>query len=173
MYSSSPVSNKSRKTTHNNKPYTVEMVDWIRYHKVDKNMQFKIDMLPLFFKQFPDRYDPDATEQILSSRYYRDNRRPLLDEEGNWYVKNKSLALTSDKVRDRVTAEGKELDVPASLVERAPWRVVSGKYDHWKSPISEADKEKARQILKGDDPNDPDGSKCTRSLMLWTVLTMQ
>ena len=136
-------------------------------------MQFKTDMMPLFFEQFPDRYDPDATEQILSSRYYRDNRRPLLDKDGKWYVDEKGLALTSDKVRDRSTAEGKELDVPAMLVERAPWRVVSGKYDHWKSPISEADKERAREILKGNDSNDPEGSKFAQCLVLWMVLTIR
>lgn len=127
-------------------------------------MSFKVDMMPLFFEQFPKRYDPDATEQILSSRYYRDNSRPELDDKGNWSVDEKgNLKLLSDKVRDRSTAEGKDLDVPASLVDRAPWRVVSGKYDHWKSPILEGDKERARKILEGDDPSDTHGSKSSSS----------
>ena len=125
-------------------------------------MSFKADMMPLFFEQFPERYDPDATEQILSSRYYRDNNRPELDAKGNWGVDDRgNLKMLSDKVRDRFTAKGKALDVPASLVDRAPWRVACAKYDHWKSLILEKDKERARGILEGNDPNDTYGSKST------------
>ena len=131
----------------------------MRYHKVDRSMSYKNDMLPLFFEQFPCRYEPGATEQMLSSRMYRDNKRPVLDEHGRWSLNEKGgLKVTDAKIRDQTTLEGLELDLPYKLVDRAPWRVVDGRYDHWKSPILEADKRRARAILEGNDPCDVHGS---------------
>lgn len=160
--SSPPV---SKPTAHSNKPYTAEMCDWIRYHRVDRGLTFKQDMLPLFFEQFPERFEPNATEQILSSRYYRDNDRPWLDENGNWGVDQKgALKTVKTKVRDATTAEGKELDFPRSLVDKWPARLLCERYRHWKSPILEEDRDRARQILAGQDPNDLHGSKSYPSL---------
>ena len=158
--STSPVSKPRVISTHNNKPYSIEMIDWIRYHRVDRGMAFKSDMMPLFFAQFPERYDANATEQILSSRYYRDNSRPFLDAGGNRVLDSKgNLKVVSARVRDRSTAEGKELDFPSSLVDKWPARLLCEKYMLWKSPIREEDRERARQILVGNDVNDPLGSK--------------
>jgi hypothetical protein len=158
--STSPVSKPRASSTHNNKPYSIEMIDWIRYHRVDRGMAFKSDMMPLFFEQFPERYDANATEQMLSSRYYRDNSRPFLDAGGNRVLDSKgNLKVVSARVRDRGTAEGKELDFPSSLVDKWPARLLCEKYRLWKSPIREEDRERARQILAGNDVNDPLGSK--------------
>jgi hypothetical protein len=145
-----------KKGTHNNKAYTKEQCMWIRYHKVDRGMEYKT-MLPLFHAEFPDRYDPLATGQTLSSRTYRDNDRPWLDENGAWGLDEKGkLKMVQSKVRHRNTAEGKELAFPYTLVDKWPAMVLEYQ---WKSPILEEDKEKARQILAGNDPCDPQGSK--------------
>ncbi|KAG0650572.1 hypothetical protein D0Z07_3209 [Hyphodiscus hymeniophilus] len=150
----------SQHIAHINRPYTPEMCDWIRYHRVDRGLSFKQQMLPLFFDQFPNRYEPNATEQTLSSRYYRDNDRPWLDENNNWDVDEKgALKTVKAKVRDATTAEGRDLDFPMSLVDKWPARLLCEKYRHWKSPILEEDRERAEQILAGNDPNDPHGKR--------------
>ena len=144
------------------------MLDWIRYHRVDRKMQFKTEMLPLFFEQFPERYDPNATGQTLSARYYRDNMRPVLDDDGMWGVDEKgALKEVSANVRQGSTAEGKKLDLPASLVDKWPARLLCESYKRWKSPILEEDRERARQILAGNDVNDPLGSKLPLALVSW------
>ena len=150
--------NHLKRATHNNKAYTKEQCMWIRYHKVDRCMEYKT-MLPLFQAEFPDRYDPLATGQTLSSRTYRDNDRPWLDENGMWALDEKGrLKMVQSKVRYRNTTEGKELAFPYTLVDKWPALVLEYQ---WKSPILEEDKEKARQILAGNDPSDPQGSKLT------------
>ncbi|KAG0647623.1 hypothetical protein D0Z07_6847 [Hyphodiscus hymeniophilus] len=139
------------------------MIHWIRYHAVDRNMQFKA-MIEPFFQQFPERR-AHATHQILTSRYYRDNDRPELDEHGNWgfYAEGKEkgkLRMVKSKVRDRQTEEGQEIDFPYTLVDKWPRRVLEYQ---WLSPILEEDRERAKRILAGDDPSDPMGSPRKRA----------
>lgn len=133
----------------------------MRYHQVDLGLAWDRGLLPLFWEQFPERYDPDVTYQCLSSRLYRDNDYPTLDAEGNWGCDEKGKLLLTKyggRVRDQTTAKGKELDLPYPLVDRAPWRIVSGRYDHWVSGIQPKDRERARRIEAGDDPLDLHGS---------------
>jgi len=141
---------------HNNNKYTVEMIDWIRYHRVDRGLPWEAELLPRFFDQFPERYHPKATVQTLTSRYYRDNTVPELDENGKWQIDEKGhLKLQSAKVRSRSTVVGK--DIPRGLVDKWPARLLT--YTNWKCPVLEKDRERARKILSGNDPTDPHGSK--------------
>jgi len=153
---------------HNNNKYTVEMIDWIRYHRVDRGLPWEAELLPRFFDQFPERYHPKATVQTLTSRYYRDNTVPELDEKGNWQVDEKGhLKLQSAKVRGRSTVVGK--DIPRTLVDKWPARLLT--YDKWKCPVLEKDKERARRILAGNDPSDPQGSKSISQFDITLVYT--
>jgi hypothetical protein len=136
------------------------MIMWMRYFAVDRDFKYN-DLLPLFWEQFPERWDPvtspRATGQMISSRLYRDNDRPELDENNKWGFDDKGkLKMVKAKVREQTTAEGKDLSFPYTLVEKWPARLLE--YE-WKMPILEEHKEMARRILRGDDPNDPQGSK--------------
>ena len=121
-------------------------------------MEFKV-LVPLFFNQFPERR-ANATHQILTARYYRDNERPELDEFGRWGFHTKGkfkghLKMVPAPCRQRNTAEGREIDFPYTLVDKWPEKVLEYK---WKVPVLEEDKNRARRILAGDDPSDPFGS---------------
>jgi hypothetical protein len=148
---------RKRSRPHSNKPYTIEQVDWIRYHAEDRDMSFKAEMMPLFWADFPDRHDPYVTEQTLSARHYRANMIPKLDERGEPIIVNGRVLMVSYKIRDRNTEWGKKADIPTGLVDAYPWRLVT--YTHWKSPVLEKDMERAKQILAGNDPSDLRGSK--------------
>lgn len=143
---------------------------WMRYFKVDRGMKFN-DMLPLFWEQFPERWDPfsspEATGQMLSSRYYRDNDRPDVDDEGKCGFDDKGkLRLIKAPVRQQTTDEGKELSFPMTMVDKWPARLLE--YD-WKLGILEEHKERAVQILAGNDKSDPQGSKLTVTLRDFTL----
>jgi hypothetical protein len=71
-------------------------------------------MVPLF-------YDPDATEQKLSSRYYRDNNIPEVSYKGNLGFDDKENSeMLSRRIQGHCTAKWKDLDTGTSLVEMAP-----------------------------------------------------
>jgi hypothetical protein len=151
----SPSPAPGSKPPHNNKSYDKEMIMWMRYFHVDLKVKFKA-MLPLFYRQFPERWNPFAKEQSLSARFYRDCWRPARDEHGNLIFDAKGRPVTIPaKCRARATAEGKRLQFPYSLVDKWPSEVL--KYE-W---TLEKDKERARQILSGNDPSDPQGSELT------------
>jgi hypothetical protein len=106
----------------------------MRYYKCDLKTDFK-KALGLFWKQFPERRadlapgGKEPSEQILSSRHYRDNLVPRLDDDGNYMLDSKGrLVEDNAKVRDGNTPQGREKDVPVKLVEKHPWRAINYKW---------------------------------------------
>ncbi|KAG9246784.1 hypothetical protein BJ878DRAFT_416179 [Calycina marina] len=138
------------------KAYTREQVDFCRYMKEDCNLSFA-EIQILFQSRFTDVFRD--SNQCFSSRVYRDNVVPQLDDNGkslsgNLLFDSKGkLLLTEAKVRDRTTPEGKEKCIPYTLVDKWPHRAI--KYD-W---VSEEHKHIARLILQGVDPSDREGSR--------------
>jgi len=134
-----------------NKAYTREQVDFCRYMKLDCEMSFH-EVKILFGKRFPEV--SRESNQCFSSRYYRDNVIPQLDENGRLMFDDKGkLQLEAVGVRGRNTPEGRAKCVPFTLIDRSPWRAIT--YD-W---VSKEHKAIARLILDGIDPTDPQGSR--------------
>lgn len=98
----------------------------------------------------------------LSSRYYRDNKVPKLDEQGELAVdNNRKVIMIPCKVRGRDT-EGKE--IPYMFVDRYPDQALL--YD-W---VKLEDKEKARQILQDfEEEVKETGISGTLLLRLWNI----
>lgn len=124
---------------------TPEQVDWIRYMKEDCKHAWK-ELPSLFALQFPDvhgyGYDSRTSDQCFSSRGYRDNRRPLINEEWNLILDdNGRVTWVEALVRERSTAEGMELDYPFTLVELHPERAAQYVW------VSDEHKAMARRIL--------------------------
>lgn len=142
---------RQRKPSFSNSPYDDEEVHWIRYQREDCGESWQ-NMLVLWNQQFGTKR---LTVQCLSSRYYRDNKIPALDECGKPILdRNGKAVMIPAKVRDRNTAEGK--DIPFTFVEKHPYWAL--RYD-WVSP---AHKEKARNILAAlDAPCEPSSKSHT------------
>ncbi|KAH8653052.1 hypothetical protein BGZ60DRAFT_533248 [Tricladium varicosporioides] len=140
------------KPGHSNRKYAVEEVCWIRYMKEDCGKAWK-DFPRLYFIQFLEPLgitelpNDRNTAQCFSSRYYRDNDRPAIDENGNYMIgSNGRVQLVPAKVRDRTTPEGKAQDIPYTLVEKHPERALMYSW------VQEVHKEEARAILRGERP---------------------
>jgi hypothetical protein len=144
-YSDSSVysrADRKHKPPHSNKPYTPEHVYWMRYMKEDCAKSWK-EMLVLWHIQFPD--DPRESDQCLSSRYYRNNKAPEVDQSGNPIVgPNGKAVMFSAKVRSRTTPQGKAMDVPFKFVEKHPEAALTYAW------VSEEDKAIARKIISGE-----------------------
>ena len=133
-----------------NRPYNRAQIDWIRYFKVDLSISYDSMDKP-FAVQWPGE---SKTGHCFSARLYRDNWMPCVDAANNpMYDEKGKIKMEAAKMREMKTQEGKEKCIPYSLVDRYPWRAVEYQW------IREEDKERARAILSGDDPNDPTGSK--------------
>jgi hypothetical protein len=124
---------------HSNKPYTVEQVHFLRYHKEDlANVWLAVHSM--FYQRFPD--SERLSIACLTSRYYRDNRVPKVDANGELVLdKNGNPIMIKAKIRDRATPEGKS--IPYLFIEKHPEFAL--KYD-WVRP---EDKAVALKILQG------------------------
>jgi hypothetical protein len=133
---------RKHKPPHSNKPYTPEHVYWMRYMKEDCGKSWK-EMLVSWHIQFSD--DPRESDQCLSSRYYRNNKAPEVDQSGNPIVgPNGKAVMFSAKVRSRTTPQGKAMDVPFKFVEKHPEAALTYAW------VSEGDKAIARKIISGE-----------------------
>jgi len=104
-----------------------------------------------FAVQFPDAdgFGIRDSDQCFSSRGYRDNRRPDLDDDWNLKLgEDGKVVWILAKVRERSTPEGRERQFPYTLVEQRPELAI--KYS-W---VSREHKEMARRILITASPND-------------------
>jgi hypothetical protein len=158
---------------HSNKPYTREQVHFIRYLREDCQQGSKIswpEILALFLQQFPEYQsaDPPLSVQCLSSRYYRANEAPMLDENGEPVLDSSGkVRMIRCKVRGRNMGQGKH--IPYLLVDKHPDFALV--YD-WVKP---EDKVKATRIVQALEKN---GAENENSGMLpfargkWTVLTI-
>lgn len=130
-----------RKSTlpHSNKPYTLEQVHFMRYYREDCGL-FWPQVHALFYRHWPN--SGRITVACLSSRYYRSNVVPKLDENGEPVLdKNGKVVMITAKVRERGTAEGK--NKPFLLVDKHPEFALI--YD-W---VEAEHKRKATRILQG------------------------
>ncbi|CAD6444884.1 ccdda093-ef53-4298-9a89-ad62c5b8fb59 [Sclerotinia trifoliorum] len=117
---SQSVSAPNRKRARSNKAYSIEEVDFIRYHKEDLNKTWD-EILSFFKRYFVDR----DTEQSLSSRYYRDNCFKMYDADGRpMQDENGKIRTFSAKVRQRGTPAGREEALPYTLVQKHPERAM-------------------------------------------------
>lgn len=111
----------------------------MRYHREDLAYTWVV-IHSMFYQRFPD--SERQTVPCLTSRYYRDNRVPKLDANGEPVLdKNEKPVMIKAKVRDRATAEGKS--IPYLFIEKHPEFAL--KYD-WVRP---EDKAVALKILQG------------------------
>lgn len=111
----------------------------------------------LFAFQFPDEqgFDTRISDQCFSSRGYRDNRRPLVNEKWNlMFDEDGKVVMIDAKVRERSTAEGMALDYPFTLVELHPRLAIQYSW------VSDEHKAMARKILMSPSL---EGSKCMGS----------
>jgi len=112
---------------------------WIRYHREDLLLSWPI-LLKLFTRRFPEYIR--LSVQCLSSRYYRDNKVPMLDADGNPELDaNGKVIMVPCKVRGRNTAGGKY--IPYLFVDKHP--DFACVFD-WVRP---EDKARAERILRG------------------------
>ncbi|TGO33306.1 hypothetical protein BHYA_0253g00030 [Botrytis hyacinthi] len=119
---SQPVSLPDKKKPRSNKAYSLEEVDFIRYHKEDLNKHWP-EVLLCFRKQF--RGYQRESEQCLSSRYYRDNNIKMYDESGRvMRDENGRTRYISAKVRRRGTPAGRLEGIPYTLVQKHPERAM-------------------------------------------------
>ena len=133
-----------------NRPYNRAQIDWIRYFKIDLSLSYDSMDKP-FEEQWPGE---SKSGHCFSARLYRDNWMPRVDASNNpMYDEKGKVKMDPAKMRDMKTLEGKEKCIPYSLVDRYPWRAVEYRW------VREEDKERARAILRSDDPNDPTGSE--------------
>jgi hypothetical protein len=86
----------------------------------------------MFYQRFPD--SERQTVPCLTSRYYRDNRVPNLDANGEPVLDKKGKpVMIKAKIRDRATPEGKS--IPYLFIEKHPEFAL--KYD-WVRPEDKA-----------------------------------
>lgn len=135
---SAPTPNK--KKPRSNKAYSIEEVDFIRYHKDDLRKHWP-EILSLFRQYFRQRQRD--SEQCLSSRYYRDNCCKMYDANGRpMRDDNGKIRVISCKVRSRGTPAGREEALPFTLVQKHPSRAM--RYP-W---VSEQHKVEARRLAE-------------------------
>jgi hypothetical protein len=109
----------------------------------DDCMESWREMLVLWRIQFPN--DQRESDQCLSSRYYRDNKAPQVNQDGNPIVRpNNKAVMFSAKVRNRTTPQGKAMDVPFKFVEKHPEAALTYAW------VSEDNKKIARKIISGE-----------------------
>jgi hypothetical protein len=113
---------------------------WIRYHREDLNLPWPV-VLKLFTRRFPEY--ARLSVPCLSSRYYRDNKVPMLDPETEEVVLDESgkVVMVPCKVRGRNSKEGKE--VPYLFIDRHPECAMMFEW------VSREDRERAERILRG------------------------
>ncbi|TAQ83402.1 hypothetical protein B7494_g8269 [Chlorociboria aeruginascens] len=115
------------KKPHSNTRYEEEEVDFIRYMKDDCGYCWD-KVLTAFQRQFHAQRAHKTqrdSNQCLSSRYYRDNRFPELDEDGEQRLSPDGRPLwIPAKVRSRTTPEGKIENLPYRLVDKHPERAL-------------------------------------------------
>jgi hypothetical protein len=104
-----------------------------------------------FAAQFPDAdgFDVRTSDQCFSSRGYRDNRRPDIDDD--WMPRlgeDGKVVWILAKVRERSTPEGRERQFPYTLVEQRPELAIKFSW------VSGEHKEMARRILITASPKD-------------------
>jgi len=111
----------------------------MRYHKEDLANVWLV-VHSMFYQRFPD--SERLSIACLTSRYYRDNRVPKVDANGEPVLdKNGNPIMIKAKIRDRATPEGKS--IPYLFIEKHPQFAL--KYD-WVRP---EDKAVALKILQG------------------------
>jgi hypothetical protein len=113
---------------------------YIRYHREDLALSWPA-LLKLFTRRFPEYIR--LSVQCLSSRYYRDNKIPMLDPETGEPVldANGKVVMVPCKVRSRNSATGKF--IPFTFVDKHPdFAVVF----EWVRP---EDRVRAERILRG------------------------
>lgn len=108
------------------------------------------DVVVLFKQQFP--HEKRESNQCLTSRFYRDNDLPAIDE--NWQficegmersghsAAGRKVQRQPAKVRDRASSQHK--DAPHKLVEKHPLRALSYPW------VAAEHKERAQRILEVD-----------------------
>ena len=144
----------SSKNSACNKPYNPVQVDWIRYHKEDLAMPYKLMGEP-FARLWPGEF---KTEHCFSARLYRNNEVPRVDADFRpVYDDNGEPIMESAKMREMKSPAGKARGIPFSLVERFPWRAVEYAW------VSDESKAVARAIMEGKDPKDPTGREYSLS----------
>ncbi|KAF4631422.1 hypothetical protein G7Y89_g6704 [Cudoniella acicularis] len=134
--------------THSNRPYSPEAVDFIRYMKEDCGHKWD-DVPELYYRQFvehaPTKFNDRTTAQAFSSRYYRDDKAPMLDKNWNFIrLEDGRIKYRLAKVRERHTPEGKKEDIPYTLIDKHPDRAVTYSW------VSEEHKAEAERILRGE-----------------------
>jgi hypothetical protein len=113
---------------------------YIRYHREDLALSWPA-LLKLFTRRFPEYIR--LSVQCLSSRYYRDNKIPMLDPETGEPVLdgNGKVVMVPCKVRSRNSANGKF--IPFTFVDKHP--DFAGVFE-WVRP---EDRVRAERILRG------------------------
>ncbi|KAI9641494.1 hypothetical protein NHQ30_010303 [Ciborinia camelliae] len=115
-------STPKKKKPRSNKAYTLEEVDFIRYHKEDLSKRWP-EVLSCFRRFFI--YRQRDSEQCLSSRYYRDNFLRMYDDSGKpMRDDNGKIRTISAKVRRRATPAGRLEALPYTLVQKHPERAI-------------------------------------------------
>ena len=119
----------------------------MRYHKEDLANVWLV-VHSMFYQRFPD--SERLSIACLTSRYYRDNRVPKVDANGEPVLDKNGKPITiKAKIRDRATPEGK--NIPYLFIEKHPEFAL--KYD-WVRP---EDKAVALRILQGLDQPTAEG----------------
>ncbi|TGO16984.1 hypothetical protein BTUL_0022g00860 [Botrytis tulipae] len=142
---SQPVSLSGKKKPRSNKAYSLEEIDFIRYHKEDLNKHWE-EVLLYFRKRF--RGYQRESEQCLSSRYYRDNNIKMYDESGRvMRDENGRIRYISAKVRRRGTPVGRLEGIPYTLVQKHPERAMNYSWvlEHHRNEMKRLAEEKTDQ----------------------------
>jgi len=157
-----PLKHNKKRSSPSNVKYTREQVDFIRYFKEDLGKRWT-DIVDLFAQQFPG--EQRQTPQCLTSRSYRDNQLPYLDENWNLTFEDdegpgqygpRKVRLHPAKVRDRTAHCFK--DAPYKLIEKHPERALQHSW------VSEEHKDKARILLEDDKHGERIGRVTSRFL---------
>jgi hypothetical protein len=128
---------RSRSNEPYNKPYTKEQQDWIRYQREDLSHGWE-EIKENFYVKFPDVQRRRNSAAAFSSRFYRGNRVPKLDENSQPVIDtNGNFVMMQANVKDRVKG-----DWPSRLVDLHPELVLSYGW------VTEEGKKEANEILE-------------------------